>query len=805
MNSLRFTLRKLWKNHLFTGLNILGLTIGISACWVIFNIVQYEYSFDRSHPDKENIYQIVNRSLSKGKESGFGGIELPLAPYIQENLKQAELVVPIYNQYYETITIKRNQLDPLIFEEQREIMSTTSDYFKMTPYQWLAGHAETALSQPQHVVLTLSRAKAYFPQLSVEQMLGRTIQYGAEGFMVAGIIADLDKPSSFIGKEFMPLLIDEQNSDEWLSSNSNHKLYIKIKSNDKAALLSAINAKMNEMGKEFFAKYQYKSWYELLPLTEKHFQPEYAAGDRAADKKMLYGLMGIGGFLLLLACINYINLSTAQLPYRAKEIGVRKTLGEKAGRLTASFLRETLIICLFAVLLAFPLVQLFQWLFADFMPPQIKEYSNLLPALGFLALLIAFLTLIAGLYPAFLINKVNVVDVMKTQGAGKLSLGNLSLRKGLIVFQFIIAQVFVIGSSIIASQLNFVMNTELGFNKDAILTIALPYRSNHNADTNPFLYKQALAAYPEIAGVALGHLPLNNNHWGNSFQLQTDTGEVQLNLSVKYTDADYTDVYGMQLLAGRKPTPADTANSIFFNESASKQLGFKKPEDAIGQSILPGGRNTPAIIQGIIKDFHHKNMHVAVEPMALTVTNSRSSLQTWNIKLGPNASQWPKAIATMEKEWVKLYPNAPFEYKFYDQELEALYESDTRQARMINLATAVTIIISCLGLFGLVTLSAYQRTKEIGIRKVLGSSVAGIMTLLSKEYIKLILLAILIACPIAWWGMSKWLQDFAYRIDIPWWLLFATGLATLVIALLSVSYQAFKAARANPVDSLRDE
>lgn len=805
MNGLRLTFRKLWKNRLFSGLNILGLTIGISACWIIFNIVQYEYSFDRSHPDKDNIYQIVSKNFFEGKEGDFGGIQLALAPYIKENIKQAELVVPIYNRYYETVNLKSRNQELKTFDEPQEVKSTNSAYFDMVPYTWLAGDPKTALEHPNQVVLTRSRSAVYFSKLTAEEIVGQTIYYDEDAFKVSGIIADLEKPSSFMGQEFVSISAEDQNSDNWLSSNSNNILFVKLNSNYTTPFLTRINDKVAEMGKEFFTKYNYQTWYELLPLSKKHFSTQYSTGDHVASKQMLYGLIGIGTFLLLLACINYINLSTAQLPYRAKEIGVRKTLGEKGGRLTATFLRETLIICLLASIFAFPLVQLFQRLFADFMPPNIDHYSNLLAALAFLVGLVIFLTLIAGLYPAFLINRVNVVDVMKTQGTGKLSLGSLSLRKALIIFQFIIAQVFVIGSSIIASQMDFVMNTDLGFNKNAVITIPLPYKSNHNADTNPFLYKQALAAYPQIEHIALGHLPLSNNHWGDTFILKSDTGEVQLNLSVKHTDPDYFDVYDIQLLAGNRPTLADTANSIFFNETACRQLGIKNYAEAIGREIENSEENKTTIIRGIIKDFHHKNMHVNVEPMGVQITTKRNYLQTWNIKLTKDAEEWPKTIENLKKEWTKLYPNAPFEYKFYDQQLASLYESDRRQARMINLATSITIIISCLGLFGLVTLSAYQRTKEIGIRKVLGSSIVAIMTLLSKEYIKLILVAVIIACPIAWWAMDKWLQDFAYRIDIPWWLLMATSVATLVIALLSVSYQAFKAARANPVDSLRDE
>jgi len=803
MTGLKLTLRKLWHNRLFTALNILGLAIGISACWIIFRIAYYEFSFDKSHPNKEDIYQVVNKSFFEGREGGFGGVPLTLYPYISETYPQFAEVVPMYNRGYEEVSIEKPHQEQLIFDDPSEIKSTSVAYFDMVPYQWLVGDPKTAIAQPHQVVLTLSRAKQYFGNIPVDDIIGKTLKYDTTLFTVTGIVADLTKPSSFTGKEFMAIPQHELEG-YWGSSNSNHKVFIKIQQQHKKNLLDGLNAKLAEMEKENFEKYNYTTWFDLLPLTEKHFSRDYAAGEYTAEKKIVYGLMGIGGFLLLLACINYINLSTAQVPYRAKEIGIRKTLGERPYKLTAIFLQETFIICILALVLAIPLVKYFGWQFSEFMPPGIQDYKDSIAILLFLGALLGVLTILSGLYPAYLINRVNIVEVMKIHGIGKLSFGNITLRKTLIVFQFVIAQVFVIGTFIIASQIDFLLRTDLGFDKQAVVTIKMPYKKKETAGSDPFLYKQALQQYPEIAKVALGHLPLNNNHWGNTLFAQSDTGEVHLNMNFKYTDPEYMEVYGIRILAGRSPQAADTTGTVFLNETARARLGFKSNELAVGQTLKDPSGNL-FIIQGIFNDFHSKYLHAPKEPLAIHVTTRKSSLGAINIKLFNQPSEWPKALDAMEKEWKNFYPNAPFTYKFYDEELKALYESDIRQARMINLSTVVTIVLSCLGLIGLVTLTAFQRTKEIGIRKVLGSTVTGIIALLSKDYIKLILIAIIIATPIGWWAMNKWLQDFAYRIDIKWWMLLTAGIATIVMALLSVSYQAWKAARANPVDSLRDE
>lgn len=802
MSGLKLTFRKLWRNRLFTALNILGLAIGISACWIIFRIAHYEFSFDKSHPDKENIYQVVSHTLAEDKESSFGGVPLALYPYAAENFSHLAQIVPIYEGGFQEVVVNKIKQEPVIFEEPTAINHTVPAYFEMVPYRWIAGNPKTAIAQPHQVVLTQSRAKQYFAHIPLEEILGKTLKYDTTLFTVTGIIADLEKPSSFTGKEFMSIPQDKQQGQGWLERNSAHAVFINLPPPHKKAFLNSINGKVEAEGKEAFATYKFKMFFSLLPLAEKHFTPGF--GSHVVKKEIVYGLIGVGAFLLLLACINYINLSTARVPFQAKEIGIRKTLGEKGFRLTAVFLRETLFICLLALLLAMPLVHYFEWQFNEFLPPNIQDYHDWRAITLFLITLIGVLTLLAGLYPAYLINKVKVVEVMKVQGIGKLSFGNISLRKALIIFQFVIAQVFVIGTFIVASQIDYLMSTDLGFDKHAIVTIRFPYKAKHDTNTNPLLYKPALEQYPALEKIALGNPPVSDRMMGMSLAIPSDTGETHVQMLFKFMDANYVDLYNIKVLAGRAPQAADSTGSIFLNESARIKSGFKTNEAAIGQ-IVKGPRQDDVRIQGIFNDFHISSLRTEKTALVLQIDATPTRLEAFNIKLPDQSSQWQKALTTMEKEWKTFYPNTPFDYKFYDDELLSLYESDIRQAKIINLSTVVTIILSCLGLIGLVTLTAFQRTKEIGIRKVLGSSVTGIIALLSFDYIKLILIAIVIATPIGWWAMNKWLEDFAYRIDVQWWMLLSAGIATIIVALLSVSYQAWKAAKANPADSLRDE
>lgn len=802
MTQLKFIFRKLWRDRFFTFLKVLGLAIGIATCLVVFKIVYYEFSFDRNHPDKEDIYQVVVRFNREGEESGFGGIQSAVAEYVKENFAEIEQIVPVNDQFFPNVAITQPDGELFQKEDPKQIKSTVSEYFDMVPYPWLAGNKTTALSQPNQAVLTQSRAVEYFGEVSPSEIIGKTMDYGGKTYTISGIVADLNFPSSFDGKEFLAIPKTE-GEPNWFSFNSSNKLFVKLDGNQKERLLTLLDKKYNEMIPDAWKDEDSSTNYSLLPLSEKHFAEDFSAGDYVANKKILYGLIGIGIFILLLASINYINLSTAQIPYRTKEIGVRKTLGEKGGRITKGFLLETLSIAVLAVLVAIPLSKGFEIFYEDFLPPNIGDYSAAFSISIFIVCLVAILTVLTGMYPAYLINRVNVSEVLKIQGAGKLSFGNLTIRKAMIVFQFVIAQVFVIGAFIIFSQIKYMINTDLGFKKDAVVNIKLPYKPYQNANVNPFVFKEALKKHPEIRQVALGHTPMNNMHWGNNLNRTTDSGEKELNMNFKYVDNDYVDLFGIEILAGRAPQLRDSVGSVFINEAARAGLDFTSNEEAIGETVQVSGKNV--VIQGVFNDFHQRNLHASKTPLSLMISADKETLMEYSIKLPENPADWNKALIVLEGEWKTFYPNAPFEYKFYDAEIAKLYESDMRQSQIINLATIITIILGCLGLIGLVTLTAYQRTKEIGIRKVLGSSVSDVVVLLSKDYLKLIGIAILISIPIAWWAMHKWLENFAYRIEIKWWMFLVTGVITILIALTAVSFRAIKAALANPVDSLKDE
>ena len=565
--------------------------------------------------------------------------------------------------------------------------------------------------------------------------------------------------------------------------------------------MNALNQKING---EAFKQYHFKSSFDLLPLKNKHFAVQFGAHSHTASKPVLFGLMGIAFFLLALACINYINLTTAQIPQRAKEIGVRKTLGSTPGIIIRSYLLETFVVCLLAVVLSLFLTFLSLHIFAEYIPQGMHDFTNYPGMIGFSIALISTIVLLAGLYPSWLATRVQTVRVLK--GEMKQSFGKyqLNFRKALIIFQFVIAQVFVICAIIIGQQLRYTLNKDLGFQHEAILTFELPYKVRVDSllQGKQFVLKQRLIEHPEINQVTLGDLPMSSSMYASLMDYGTDSGTIQKQMMFKNIDPDYLALYRIPLLAGRNIQETDSVRELVINETALHAFGFAKPLDAIGQTLVQRGK--PRVIVGVVKDFHEFNLKSGIDLLGFTAEKPR--LATFNIKLAPaEVSSWAKTISLIENEWKKIYPGFDFQYQFYDDTIRDLYQQEHRTAKLVTTATIITLLISCLGLYGLATLTAFQRTKEIGIRKVLGATVSGVITLLSKDFVKLVLLALFIAAPMAWWAMNKWLEDFAYKIDIQWWMFAVAGLGAIIIALLTVGFQAIKAAIANPVESLRNE
>lgn len=804
--------RQLWINRLFTILNVLGLSVCICVAWIVFRMVDYEYSFDKKIPDVENVYQLVNKSKNEGeRESGFSGVPKPVLAALLNNVTGADLVVPMFYKSYNSVTVADKYKAPksIAGEESIEVVATLSDYFDLLPYQWLVGNKEKALDNPDAIVLTEERAKLYFPYLNPSQVIGERIVYDDTIIrQVTGVIKNLNYPNSFSAnnKEFVKVSSEEMSDENWGGASSRDLIFFKPDKNvAPATVLNQLNVINEKFNKKQFERYKYTSWFDVLPMTKKHFATEYGQQTRAANKKVLMGLMIVGGFLLLLACVNYVNLSTALMPKRAKEIGIRKTLGSSTKNLVWRFIGETFVVTSMAVVFSFGLTFFGVKLFADFLPSGIFDYMNYPGMIGFMLLLVIVISLLSGIYPAWLSTKVDTVSVLKGVTDKVIGRNKFTLRKGLIVFQFFVAQVFIVGAVIMSQQLRYVLQTDLGFNKDAVITFEVPdkvLQDNANKDKH-FVLKEELRRNTKIKNIALGSRPMDNTMWGNVYSYYKDTIEVQSQVNLKFVDDAFLSLYDFRLLAGRNLRQTDTINEMLINEKAAIAYGFSSPQEAIGKTLVSPGSKKSYPIVGVIKDFHQFGLQSKIDPVVLV--SSKKQLTIFNIKLTQDASKWSGVINEIEKEWNTVYAGVPFKFKFYDEFVGEFYESEKRTQTLVKSATAIAIFISCLGLFGLATLTSFQRRKEIGVRKVLGASVTGIVGMLSREFVILVLASIVIATPLAWWLMNEWLKDFAYRVSIEWWMFIISGIAAIVIALLTVSYQAIRAAIANPIKSLRTE
>jgi len=805
-NYLKLTLRHLWRNRAFTFLNVAGLAIGLSAAWIMYQYVSFEFSYDAQNPQRDRIFRVASRFMHDGQASGNAGVSKCLPPAVT-TIAGVELAVPIFDIWVKSVQPGLPGENGKRLQDVERVVSTNDQFFKMVNYQWLAGNADGALSQPNQVVLTRSRAQQYFPDVAPVQVLGQTLTYDDTLVVrISGVVEDLDYPSSFIGQEFRSMKEEVPDAGYWSSTNSSDQLYLMLaKDADAKAVLKQVNRVSDEKSKALLSKWKMQRWQILQSLSEVHFATEYGSNVRAANKKVLYVMMGVAGFLLLLACINYINLATAQIPQRAREIGIRKTLGSKRGTMLLSFLGETALVAFIATFLAALLTSLFFKGFSDMLPEDVLKFVRYGPTALFLAGLIAVVSLLSGLYPGWLVTRAQPVQVMR----GQIDTGGhkrATLRKGLIVFQFSIAQLFIAGAIIVGQQLNFMLHEDLGFDREAVVLVSVPWKFMFDPQYKgkQFTLRDEVQKLPGVKDVALGQPLFDNSFSSNTHVYHNEKGEaVRRNVYRKYVDSDLIGLYELPLLAGRSLAQSDTVRELVLNETAIKSFGFTSPQAAVGQMIQENdGMSYPVV--GVVGDFHTASFFEPIEPLAFMMESDQ--LGTLNIRLASrNPADWQAVFKDLEKTWRQFYPSEAFEYEFYDDKLKYAYESETNMARIINLSTGVALLISCLGLFGLAAFMAQRRTKEIGIRKVLGASIGSLIHLLSKEFLLLVVLAFVIATPIVYFLLSKWLEGFVYRIDLQWWMFAITGLVAIAIAFLTVSFQSIKAALANPVKSLRSE
>ncbi len=822
-NYFKIAFRSFWKHKLFTFINVIGLSIGISASLVIYLIVHYDFTFDKFHKDSDRIYRVVSNFKFQGNESHSYGVTSPMGPAIKSQVTGVEIVAPLYTLNPDVMVAgKHNEL--VKFKAQDHITLADQNYFKIIQYKWLAGSSTTALNDPYRVVLTSEQAKKYFPSLTYDQMLGKTITYDTLKTTVSGIVETIKENTDFSCHDFISYssakpktrLGMDVNLTQWGSTNSASEVFIKLYPHVSVA---NIQKQVNAMYKKFNPqsaddlKNGSSQSYTVQPLSDIHFDQTYGTFDFSgpASKTRSYMLLAIAGFLLLLGCINFINLTTAQATQRAKEIGIRKTLGSNRRQLIAQFLSETFLITFFAVIISIALTPLALKLFSDFISAGVKaDFLHQPDIFLFLFGLTIVVGVLSGFYPALLLSSYKPVLVLKNQAqSGSSKTRNAWLRKSLTVSQFVIAQFFIMATLLVSKQIYYALHKDLGFKKDAIVYAETPYKTR-KAATNRVMADK-LRALPGVELVSVGFPPPSSNSTNSTNSTYKDgKKEIITPVELKFGDENYIKLYHIKILAGRNIMPSDTGSGLVINEKYAKVLGFRNPGDAVGKQLekMNGSKNMRIV--GVVGDFYTHSLQSPISPVLILAAGDKDNWQnsTIHIALRPETaggSDWPKTMAAMSKIWKEMYPNDDPNYQFYDRSIEQFYTQETQTSTLLTWATGLSILISCLGLLGLAIYTTSQRTKEIGVRKVLGASVSQIVALLSKELVLLILLAFVIVTPLAWYAMNQWMQNYADKTSISWWIFAASGAGMLLTAFITSSFQTIKAAIVNPVKSLRSE
>jgi len=811
---LKIVSRSLQRNRVLSFINVIGLTIGISAALVIYLIVHYDFTFDKFHKDGDRIYRVVTNFTFQGQPGYNSGVSGPIPNAVRTQVTGVQESVPVFI-LYQTDTYVAGKSTPVKFKDQNDIIVTDNAYFGIFQYKWLAGSPTSSLNEPNQVVLTSDRAQKYFPGVSYDQVVGRTVTYDSIKTTVTGVVESLKEHTDFPYNDFISFATTNTNNDlkarlslnNWGGTSPERQLFVKLLPQAKPESIERqINAILdkNEQKRQGITHA-----FHLQPLADIHFNANYGTyNGRVASTTTLYELFAIAAFILLLGCINFINLTTAQGAQRAKEIGIRKTMGSSRRQLIIQFLTETFAITLISVIISVSTVPAILKFFSDFVPADVDSNIFHQPSvMVFLLILTLVVSLASGFYPALVLSGYKPVMVLKSQS--QISDGQTKgswLRKSLTVTQFGIAQFFIIATLLVSKQIYYAIHKDLGFKKDAIIIANSPWKNRTDNLNKVFLNK--LNAMPQVEMVSVGRdAPTSNDGHSTQATYRDGKREIKGELGLKFGDENYIKVYHIKLLAGRNLQQSDIKKGFLINETYARTIGFKDPHDAVNKQIDDFNGDTPMKIVGVVADFHQESLHAPVVPLAIITSTDKYFNGTFHIALKPEAvaGDWHKAITSIQKEYKSLYPGDDFDYQFFDESIKHLYDQEQHTSTLLSWAMGLSIFISCMGLFGLAIYTTGRRTKEIGVRKVLGATVTQIVTLLSREMVALVILAFVIVTPVVWYVMNQWMQNFAEHTSLSWWVFGLSCAGMLLIALLTLSYQTIKAAIANPVKSLRSE
>lgn len=798
-NYFKIAWRNLRKNQAYAVINISGLGLGLGCALLIFALVRFHYQVDRHHRNYDRIYQITSRFTSSSGAFNIQGIPYPLGQAVRNEYPDIEHVAMLEEWYSPMVAVPAvNQADKKIKDKTHHGAFVEPAFFNIFDYTWIAGGPDE-LSQPGTVVMSAEMARKCFG--STAHAIGRLVRLDARiPARVVGVFADYrdDTDLAYSVMASWPLVKEQLNGrpEDQPFDNTNGSTHCFALFNDRFTVADW-NRELPSFVKKYNPAKAKETSYPAVLFSSMHLSPEFGGVSRG----LLWSLALIGILLIATASINFVNLATAQALNRAREVGVRKVLGSTKTQLFWQFIGETTLIVLTALVLGMVVFNYGQILAQTYLhgPFRFTFYFSADVAVG-LVLLVLAVILLAGLYPALVVAGFRPVVAL----AGRLTTqqaGRFSLRHGLVVMQFAISQMLIIGLIVVANQLHYVQTKDLGFRKDAILTVGLPNVPSQDVGKMR-AFRNLANALPDVANVSYSMGGPPQSGWMSQTRIRFDNRpeEEPYGPQQAWIDADYVGLYGLKLVAGRNLQPSDTARETLINETLMRRLGFTQPADVVGKHLHKAGF-APLEIVGVLKDYNQLDLRQRINPMFLTTL--ATGYYSANIQL--RSADYGRALKQLEKVYNQVYADSFFEPKFVDDQIRENYEQEQTMGRLINFFAGMALLIGCMGLYGLILFMVVRRTKEVGVRKVLGASVGSILWLFNRELLQLVGIAFLVSGPVAWWVMKDWLSNFEYRISLSPAIFLLALLVTLIIALITVSFQSVKAAVMNPVKSLRSE
>ena len=789
-------LRRFKQKKIFTLINIGGLTLGITCSLIMFLIVKHEFSYDNYHANGDRLYRIITEQSFNDITRQGVGVPKPLPAAVKEEIAGVEAVTFISHKRFGRFKMTNADGEEREFTENPGMVYVQPNFFDLFSWEWIDGDQKSALERPNTVVIDTENAEKFFPG---ESPLGKTIRFNDQmDLVVTGLVKQRPKNTDFPFEIFISMATIESKEDmtEWRSTYSDDRCYVLL---NKGVSPESINEQFEGMLKKHLGDNPNRT-LSLQAISEIHFDEVQGRGNlnyRSVSKGLLYVLIVVCIFMVVTACFNFINMSTAMAVKRAKEIGVRKVLGSTRKQLINGFLLETGAITIFSIVLSLAITE-------RLLPTTVKQLTDLDLSLNllsdvqliiYLIGLLVFVTLLAGLYPAWIISAFRPAQVLRGTALNS-SDRKMGLRRTLVTFQFVLSQVFIIGTLVALWQMDYIRNVDLGYERDWIVYLDLP----DNSEEKLGIWKADLEANSQVNNYSLAATPpFSGSTSSTDANFTNETGDHKITVFLKQADSRYIDTYGLNLIAGEGLLDSDKANRFVVNETFVKNLGVSSPEEALGQTVKINGMSAP--ISGVVQDFHLSTLKTQIGSVALF--NQPQFYRTLGVSFRPGTTD--QLSSQLEDTWEKAHPNRQFRMTFFDESIERYYFREKRFSKMLTTFASIAIFICCLGLYGLISYMANQRMKEIGIRKVLGASVLVIARSFSLEFLKLVGVAFVIAAPLAYYSMQGWLNNFVYHIEVgP--TIFALGVGvSLVITLLTTGYRSIMAARANPADSLRNE